>query len=165
MRFKYLALPGYFIAILMIVVPVVETALGVLPLRMSEVSWRFGAVGLMSRAALTPVIALFGALVLATVLEQRRAQRIIGFIAAILGVLLLGIVLLFTIDGIQMSGVVRPEGKKALIFATTEALVKFSLFTIALFVLARAALKSTSARVSTQKSKKDVIVVNRMPAT
>lgn len=165
MRFKYLALPGYLIAILMIVVPVVETALGVLPLRMSEVSWRFGAVGLMSRATLTPIIALFGALVLSTVLEQRNVQRTIGFVAAILGVILLAVALLFTIDAIQMAGVVRPEGKKALIFASTEALVKFSLFTIALFVLARAALKSTATRVAGQKSKKDVIVVNRMPAT
>jgi hypothetical protein len=165
MRFKYLALPGYFIALLMIVVPVVETALGVLPLRMSDVSWRFGAVGLMSRATLTPIIAMLGALVLATVLEHRLVQRTIGFVAGILGVIVLGVALLFTIDAIQMAGVVRPEGKKALIFASTEALVKFSLFTTALFLLSRAALKSTSTRSSSQKSKKDVIVVNRMPAT
>jgi formate hydrogenlyase subunit 3/multisubunit Na+/H+ antiporter MnhD subunit len=119
----------------------------------------------MSRATLTPIIALLGALVLATVLDHARVQRAIGFIGAVVGVIVLVVTLLFTVDAIQMSGVVRPEGKKALVFAATEALVKFMLFTTALFILARAALKSTSRRGASPKGQKDVLLVNRMPAT
>ena len=163
MRFKYLAVPGYLIAALMVVIPIVETALGVLPIRAADVTWRVGALGLMSRSILTPIIAMLGALVLATVLEQRGVQRGISIAAGVLATLILIIAVVFSIDVVQMAATIRPEGKPALKFAATEALVKYVLFTIALLTLARAAWKaSATSRSAAPKAKTAMPMVGRV---
>jgi hypothetical protein len=140
MKLKSLAAPAYALALIMIVVPVVDTVLSVIPLHTGEVSWRYGAIGLMSRSLLTPIIGLVFALALSLALEHRRVQRAVGIAGIVSVIVMLAMIVLFLLDSLQLSSRIPLAGKSAFMFAGTGALVKFVLFSVVLILIARAGI-------------------------
>lgn len=124
---RRIAVPAYLIAALLILFPLLDTALSVLPPRLGEVSWRFGAAGLFSRALMTPLLGFLLAYAVALLLEQRRVLRAFSVLNAVLAVVLLGATTLFILDAVQMRAQVNPQAKTAFDVATLVALAKYGL--------------------------------------
>ena len=127
-RYRFLALPGYCIGIFLIVVPVMDTLLSTMPLSPSIVGWRFGALGLLANAFMTPLVGLFMLLALAAALDHRGAIRTLALLSAVAAVCILLGLGLFVLDTVQMRSQVRAQAKTTFDKATLVAIAKY-LFT------------------------------------
>ena len=76
-RFKWVF---YFVALLMVVPPVVDFGLNVLPWRPGQIQWRYGAVGLVSGFLMTTVLGAAMVAGLAAWFGHRWIQRITGIL-------------------------------------------------------------------------------------
>jgi len=118
------AWPFYLTGLVLIVVPAIEYVLTVLPLSPSILSWRYGAVGLLARSIMIPlvgVVLIFGT---AVFLEHRWVQRgvmVLGFVG---GAALLLAAVLFVFDLLQFRGQVREAVRTAYDGASAMALLK-----------------------------------------
>jgi predicted metal-binding membrane protein len=89
------------------------------------VSWRFGAVGIFSRALMTPLFGFFTLFALSLAFEHRRVTRTLAVISGVLVVCIAGGMLFFVLDAIQMRVQVRPEAVRTFDVATIAALAKY----------------------------------------
>ena len=169
MRVKYFVLPAYCVAFLLIVFPLLDTALSVYPTRVSEVAWRFGATGLFSRALMTPMLGLLLAFGVALLAEHRAAQRVIAVLSGLLVLTLAGAVVLFTLDALQMRVQVRPEAKTAFDLASAAALAKYitgAVVALAFAIMSWKAASSRDGRVSkVRRAEESTLVVGTRAAT
>jgi hypothetical protein len=124
-RLKGLAVPAYVTAAILILFPMVDTTFALLPARSGELAWRFGALGLVSQALMTPLLGGLIALVTASVLGHRRALRVVQILAWLVAALSIGAIALFLLDAVQMRSTVRPELKGAVDKASGVAIVKY----------------------------------------
>jgi hypothetical protein len=122
-RFRPFAVPGYLILGAMIIFPLLDAVLTVWPLRLGEVSWRFGAVGIFSRGLMSPLFGLILMYGLALIYEHRVVQRVVAVLAAIAATAVASAAVLFVLDALQMRGQVQPQMKTAFDVATVVALV------------------------------------------
>ncbi len=122
---RTVALPFYLTAIVTIFFPAVELVLTIVPWSPTVLSWRFGAVGLLARAIMTPLVGwalLFGT---ALYLGHRRVLRLIGVLSVIGASTLLLFLGMFALDLLDFRGLVRPESSAA--FDTSSAVVLMKL--------------------------------------
>lgn len=123
-RFKSLRWPAYLTIALLVLFPMMDAVLTIWPLRVGEVAWRFGAVGIFSRALMTPLFALVLAYALALLLEQRIAQRIISGLSVLAALTLFSASIFFVLDTLQMRNQVQAQMKTAFDVASSVALGK-----------------------------------------
>jgi hypothetical protein len=142
-RFRSFALPGYLILATMIVFPLLDAVLTVWPLRLSEVSWRFGAVGMFSRAVMTPLFGVILVYGLALIYDHRMVQRAVAIVAAISALALLGVSFAFVLDAVQMRGQVQPHMKTPFDVASVVALGKLLVISLISVLLFFAAFRSS----------------------
>jgi hypothetical protein len=121
-----LAVPAYLVAAILVFFPVIDTSLGLLPTALGEVSWRFGAIGLFSRALVSPLLGLLLACAVALLLNQPRTLRVLSIVNAGLAVAILGTVALFLLDALQMRAQVRPDAALSFDIASGVALAKYA---------------------------------------
>lgn len=126
MNSKHLTVPAYAMASLLILFPLLDTALSVIPPRFGEVAWRFGATGLFSRALMTPLLGLLLAFAVALLREHRKIQRAIAIVSAVVAVVVVGAIGMFVLDAVQMRSQVSPQAKTAFDIASLVALGKFT---------------------------------------
>jgi hypothetical protein len=100
---------GYAIALLLVVLPLLEFTLTIWPMRPGVVMWRFGSYGLLTQALMLPTVGVFLALGLARFLGHRRMQIVLGAIAALVCVALLGGAALFALDSLQARSLARAD--------------------------------------------------------
>jgi hypothetical protein len=126
----------YGLAAFMIFVPPLEVVAGVLPLRFSEVGWRFGAMGLASRAIMTPLLGLL--LVSGTALwhEHRLVLYGVSVMSALLSVGLGIAGGLFVLDAVQMRAGVQAEIARTFDAASVLALTKLVVSSVVTMALA-----------------------------
>jgi hypothetical protein len=124
-RLKGLAAPAYLTAALLIVFPLIDTGFALLPFRTGELAWRFGALGLVSQALMTPLLGGLIALVTAAVFRHRRALRAVQILAWVVVALSIGAIAVFLLDVVQMRATVRPEMKGAIDKASGVAMLKY----------------------------------------
>lgn len=155
MNSKHLTVPAYAIAFLLILFPLLDTALSVLPPRFGEVAWRFGATGLFSRALMTPLLGLLLAFAVALLREQRKMQRAVAIVSALVAVVVIGAMGMFVLDAVQMRSQVRPQAKTAFDIASLVALGKFMLGLLILVAFTisgwKASRREAAARVRTKE--------------
>lgn len=134
MNLRSVALPFYLTALVIMFFPAMELLLTVWPWSPSVLSWRFGSVGLLVRAIMTPMVGfalLFGT---AVALEHRLtlwAVAAAGFFGGAALLLLMGV---FSLDLLEFRGVVQPESSLA--FDTSSGVVLMKLFAVSLVLLA-----------------------------
>jgi hypothetical protein len=92
----------YAVALALLVSPLVDLVGAVWPLRMGEVSWRFGAFGLTTSALVSPILAFALLKVGGVLLEQRSLVRIVAVVDLVLLVLLLVGLGFFALDFLQL---------------------------------------------------------------
>jgi hypothetical protein len=142
-RKRLLALPGYSVAFLLVLFPLLDMALSVWPVRAGELAWRFGATGLFSRVLITPLLGLLLAFAVAVLLEQRRVLRGISILSGLVGLAIVGGVILFLLDALQMRPRVRAEAKMAFDMTTVVALAKYGFGVLVLSAFAVTGWKSS----------------------
>jgi hypothetical protein len=122
---KYLALPGYLIALSLVFFPLLDAVLSIWPPQPGQVAWRFGAVGLLSRAVMTPLLGLFIAYAVAFALEHRTVLRVISVVSLLAAIAIVGALGLFGLDALQMRSQVVAQAKKAFDAASVTAVMKY----------------------------------------
>jgi hypothetical protein len=118
---------SYAVAAAFIVLPVVQTFMSILPLRMGDAQWRYGSVGMMSNALMMPTAGVVMAALAAHSLGHRAVQRALGIACAILGIACVLAVGAFGLDALQAQGTVRSEMRLSFAVATTAGIVRLLL--------------------------------------
>ena len=139
---KYLSVAVYAIAALLFVAPIAETLFAIAPWRLGEVRWRFGAVGLVSRSSLDPVLGLLLAFVMAWSGPHRIVLRLVSVVATTGAVLFIVSCGLFVLDALQVRAALNDAGKAAVMVAAAGAALKLLLVACGLGVLGVCAHKS-----------------------
>lgn len=133
---------GYAIALLLIVLPLLEFTLTIWPLRPSIVLWRFGSFGLLTQALMLPTVGAFMALVLARFLEQRRMQMVLGAIAVLVCVALLGGLALFALDSLQARSLARADLQQHVTVTLVRAFIAAAVYAVIWAWMAIASLRT-----------------------
>jgi hypothetical protein len=118
---RTVALPFYLTALVIMLFPVVELALTIVPWSPTVVSWRFGAVGLLVRAIMTPLVGLAMVFGTALYLEHRGVLKLVAVVSWFGASTLLLLLAMFALDLMEFRGLVRPESSLA--FDTSGAMV------------------------------------------
>lgn len=135
-RFRFLQWPAYPVAALLVVFPITDALLSVSPFKPGVVSWRFGAMGQLSRALMTPLLGLLLLAVISLALERWRTLRAIAVVSALSVPVLLGVMLLFMLDALELRATVAEAVRTGFDVATAIALTKYGLAVIVATALA-----------------------------
>ena len=124
---RHIAAPAYMVSIMLIVIPLGDAWLAIVPMHLERAQRRYGAVGIMSNAAMIPMSGFLIAFATARAMNQVRFLRFLGLISA-LGVLLtISALTLFILDALQGSASVPPELRLSFKVATPFAIGKLLL--------------------------------------
>ena len=126
---RYLRAAVYTLAGMMIVLPMFETLMSAWPIQMGETNWRFGIVGLLSRASFTPLLGVLLLVAVAAAYELQTLLRILSIASGVLTAAVLGILPLFSWDASKVRGQVRGEAEFA--FDLASGLVVLRLIGVA----------------------------------
>ena len=155
-----LAGPLYVVAALLVVIPLVDFVLSVPSAELSNVQWRFAAVGLLSGYTVTPILGLAMAFVIAAVLKQYGVQRLLVAASFSFGAILMALSAGFLLDMLQLRNSVPLDGRAAFQSAWIRAIIKLVLSTIALLYMGWRARRMIPAR-SRHRPAKTVHVVSK----
>jgi hypothetical protein len=120
-----LSLASYGVAAILIFFPLVDSAQGLWPFQAGEAVWRFGALGLLSRAIMTPMLGLLLALATATLFGDRRTLRLLAVVALGAAGLAAAGAGLFIFDAVEMRSQVRGDARTAFNSASVLAILKY----------------------------------------
>lgn len=153
-RYRPLGWAAYGVAFLLVFVPLADSLLGVWPPRLGEVTWRFGAVGLVSRAIMTPLLGLLLALMTTVLMEHRRTARVVSVVSFAGAALVLAAVVIFALDALQTRAQIRADALTAFDTATIVAIIKYlltSLVAVALGIGGWKASRRIPRRIKTRR--------------
>jgi len=134
---KYLSRAAYLLGVILVILPLVDLTMSVLPLRFSDDRWRFGVVGTMSSALLVPLLGLLIIMATAVLSDHRRVQRVVGGICIVLAIGLAVLDVLFILDFFQARAAVKPQFQHTVTVAASVAFIKHILTIIVLILLGR----------------------------
>jgi len=147
------AAPTYLVAFTLLVLPLMDEVMKMVPFRMADPHWRFGAFGVMSNALLLSSIGLLLAFLATTVFDHPRFRRVLGILTGVAAVVISGAWIVFALDALQLRNEVAPA--KALLFkvaimaASLKSLIgviTLSSLTLASFRMPRVASSSKPSR-------------------
>lgn len=127
--------PLYAVAALLIATPLVDLVLSVPPAELSNVQWRFAAVGLLSGYTLMPILGLAMALVIAAFLKHHTVQRWLVAACLAFGTVLAALSTGFVLDALQLRFSVPRDGRAAFQSASIRAIIKLALSVLAVVYL------------------------------
>jgi hypothetical protein len=161
-----LARAGYWLAFVLIAFSIANWVASVWPVQIGQARWRFGAVGALSNAVLTPLLGLFLAFAIAVWRDDTRVRRALGWLSAILAgcsvILLLG----FTLDFLQTRATADPRIHHTLDIASGISIVKQIGIIITLVFFSMTGIRRPSsasgqrpASPRTKRSKKEIVLL------
>jgi hypothetical protein len=121
---RTLAWPIYVAGALTLVLPLADLLASVWPIRVGQLEWRFGTIGLLSGFTLSPVLGLIMGMTAAAVLEHRVVQRVFATVAMLGAVLLIGLTVIFAFDWLQYRAAAPEEAKSPMDTGSIKAIVK-----------------------------------------
>jgi hypothetical protein len=155
-------------ALLLIVIPFLQAGQQLWPLQLSDIRWRFGAANALSSVLLLPFLGMMIMTLVARGTDSKGVSRIVGALAALFVIGLLGSLVLFALDALQLKSVVTSQMMKP--FETTSLRVvlvtliftgSFSLLMISAFKNSRG--DSPMARKGVKKAEEGVgLIVGQM---
>lgn len=110
------------------------------PLNPTALQWRFGALGLVSRALMTPLLGLLVVLAASFVAEHARTQWAVGVGAWLLAVAAGFLAVVFALDAIHVRGLLEEDARAAVEISSVVALAKYLIFAVTSALLGRAGL-------------------------
>lgn len=121
---RTLAWPVYLAGALMIVLPLGDLVASIWPIRVGQIEWRFGTIGLLSGFTLSPVLGLVMCMIAAAVLEHRLAQRAFAIVGVLGAVVLIGLSVIFAFDWLQYRAGAPAEARRPMDTGSLKAIVK-----------------------------------------
>ncbi len=109
MKSRYLIATGYWLALLLLVLPLLERVVPLLPLQPFALRWRVQALGSLSQTLLLPLLGAALAVGTAALLQHRRIVRTLAVLAYAGTLVLAGTALLFVLDLVQYRASIRPD--------------------------------------------------------
>lgn len=150
---------GYGVAFLLLIIPFADTVNATWPPMPHVVQWRFGVLALIGNAISYPVLAMLIVALIARALEDRLLLRILSGVAIGVAIVMLGSVLLFAADTLQLRASVKPELRRPFTFAAIKS-GAFYLLSAALFLwLALGAHRSAKSLRSPAKGREKAEVL------
>jgi hypothetical protein len=150
----------YLSAILLFFMPYFQALAGLWPLQLGALQWRFQATGAMSGILMLPFLGLVLALAVARPLGHKGITRVIGIIAVLTAVVIVGALGLFAMDALQLKKVVRDAQmsafNKAVFTATCTMLFSMVMFG-ALGLVALRSPKGSVAKAAPRASRKAAV--------
>jgi hypothetical protein len=160
---RQLAPAAYFVAFLLIVIPLFDALMSVAPFHVEAAQWRFAAVGLLSNALMIPSVGVLFAVVTAVTLDHVGAKRAIQVLSWIMVPVLMAAIGFFALDSMQTRAAVRPEMQLSFLVASITAVCKLLLGIVAMVLFARAS--RTSSRQVDRTTAASSLLVTREGAT
>jgi len=134
--FRSLAWPTYFLAFLMISTPAADYVTNVWPLRIGDVGWRYGSVGLFAGFLLTPLFGIMFAIGASVVLEHRVVLRTLSVLNIVFAAILIVLIVFFALDAVQVRATIpadaTAEARSMFHTGTAKAAFKFFVYAIGL---------------------------------
>lgn len=124
-RLRPIAPAFYGLGLMLLAIPLIELLMGTWPPRISAVNWRFGAFGLLSTGLLLPTLGAAILLATAAGLGHRRTLRAVASIALLGCLAELSILLLFSLDAVQMRSMIQSEVKLGFDLASLKSMLSF----------------------------------------
>jgi hypothetical protein len=152
-RLSPLAGAGYFLAAFLVVVPFLDLLLTIWPLSPGLARWRFGAVGFLARAVMSPILGVFLATAISALVDHRRTTRTLAWLTAVGGLVLTALSGVFALDAVQTRAATTIEARRAFEAAAATGLVKLLLAALALGFIARGAFRVLAADRSPSRPK------------
>jgi hypothetical protein len=143
---QQVAAAAYFVALLLIAIPIFDALMSVAPFHLASARWRFAAVGLLSNALMIPAVGVLFAVVTAVMLDHVGTKRAIQALSWGMVVVLIASIGFFGLDSMQTRSAVRPEMHLSFLVASDTAVCKLLLGVIA-FVLFGRTCRTSSVRV------------------
>ncbi|MBL0172549.1 MAG: hypothetical protein IPP90_17915 [Gemmatimonadaceae bacterium] len=145
---------AYIGAMLLIVIPFLQAGQQLWPLQLSDIRWRFGAANALSSVLLLPFLGLSIMALVARNTNSKGVSRIVGALAAIFVIGLVGSLVLFAMDALQLKSIVTSQMMAP--FETTSLRVAMVslIFTVSFSMLMITAFQSS--RGESQNTKKGV---------
>jgi chromate transport protein ChrA len=132
---RRIAAAAYAVAALLFLVPISEMGAQLQwHFAPSAIQWRVGVVGLLS-GVVSPVFAIFLAAATAYFADHRRTLRAFSALSLLGALLLIGLIITFALDALQLRGNVRPEAARTFNVAALKAVVNLFLMSVALGVV------------------------------
>lgn len=135
---------GYVVAALLVLVPLADALARTWPLRLGDERWRFGTLGILLNAMVTPLLGTFLAAVIAAVLEQRRALRSLAALTLVGAALSLAAIPAFGLDYLQLRAGVTAEAMSGFDASARKAIVIGLVSGLATLVVGVAAWRAAS---------------------
>jgi len=151
--------PLYFVAFLLVATPVMDFVTSIIPLRTSDIEWRFASVGLLSGFLLTPLLGLALAIGVAHIAMHRRFQRVLAVLNLTVTAFFVVLSLFFLLDIFQLRSAVEPEAAEAFASAASKAVIKHASFIVALGMLGWGGFRVSRWPVPQPQSKQDSGIV------
>jgi membrane-anchored protein YejM (alkaline phosphatase superfamily) len=134
-RHRLLLSVGYWIAAMLIVIPLIEGAVQAWPLTPSAIHWRYGLVGYFANNLPLPLLGWGIAVATATVLKHHVVLRTVIVLSWIGGIVILATSGIFAIDAIQLRNTVNPEIRASFDAASFKAMLALGFALVALLWL------------------------------
>ena len=143
---------AYALAILLIVIPFLQAGQSLWPLQLSDIRWRFGAANALSSVLLLPFIGLTVMSIVARVSGNTGVSRTTGAIAALFVIGLLGSLVLFALDALQLKTIVNSAQTSGFQSTSLRVVLVSIIFTIAFSMLMVTSFQSgRGAKQATKK--------------
>jgi hypothetical protein len=133
----------YTMAVLMVLMPVLTAGQALWPLQLWNIRWRFDAASALSSILLLPFLGLSLMVLISRVTEDKNVPRVVGAISAILVIGLLGSLVLFALDALQLRTVVPTAQEQTFQKISIRVVVSTILFTVGFSLLMITAFKSS----------------------
>lgn len=140
-----LAGPFYGLGVLLMLVPLLDFVTSVLPLHVINLQWRFATIGLFSNFLLTPLLGMGLLITVAAVREHYRVQRLLAIANSCFALLVVGLLVLFSLDIVQLNASVPPERASEFHMAAFKAVAKYVLGWMVVVSLAVAGWRISSS--------------------
>jgi hypothetical protein len=140
-----IARPMYFTAAILVLFPILELIQATSPFRPSDAIWRVGAMGLLARSLVTPILALVIAYGAAVILEQPRVLRTLTIVAGAVGAAMGVGLILYALDALQVRTQITPQARATVQLGFLLSLVKFGVGLAFLGSLAVSAWRTAAA--------------------
>jgi len=145
--------PVYFIAAGLIISPLFDFVTSVLPLQLWDMHWRFATVALFSGFLLTPLLGVVLISLVAALVGDRIIQRVLAVLCLTATVVLLGLMVLYALDVIQIRHNLPAGDRLPFDMATLRASVHYFFLMLALLFLGIAGVRASRARKSQRASR------------
>ena len=109
---------AYVGAFLLIVIPFLQAGQQLWPLKLGDIRWRYGAANALSSIMMLPFLGLTIVTLVARSVDSKGVSRVVGAVAALFVIGLLGSLVLFALDALQLKSIVTSQMMES--FQTTS---------------------------------------------